>query len=48
MWYVHILKNTQHDWRYIGSTNDLKERFKSHNLGENQAAKHYLPFKLEA
>jgi putative endonuclease len=48
MWYVYILKSKKQDWRYIGSTGDLRERFKSHNRGKNQATRHYLPFKLGA
>lgn len=48
MWYVYILKSKKHDWHYIGSTEDLKKRFKSHNQGENQSTKHYAPFELEA
>ena len=48
MWYVYILKSKNKDWRYIGSTGRLKDRFKSHNDGKNQATKHYAPFELEA
>ena len=48
MWYVYILKSTRKDWRYIGSTWNLQSRLKSHNLGNNQATKHYAPFELEA
>ena len=48
MWYVYILKSKRKDWRYIGSTGNLRKRFKSHNAGENQATKPYAPFTLEA
>lgn len=48
MWYVYVLKSKDKDWRYIGSTGKLKDRFKSHNAGENQATKHFEPFELEA
>lgn len=48
MWYVYILKSKQKNWRYIGSTGDLKARFKNHNVGNNQSTKHYAPFMLEA
>ncbi|HET6528723.1 MAG TPA: GIY-YIG nuclease family protein [Balneolaceae bacterium] len=48
MWYVYILKSKKEDWRYIGYSSDLKERFRSHNGKENQSTKHYAPFELEA
>lgn len=48
MGYVYILKSKKKDWRYIGSTGNLRERFNSHNQGENQSTKHYAPFELEA
>lgn len=48
MWYVYVLKSKGEDWRYIGSTGDLKERFKQHNQGMSQSTKHYAPFELEA
>jgi len=48
MWYVYVIKSKNEDWRYIGSTGNLKERFRSHNVGENQSTKHYAPFELEA
>lgn len=34
------------NWIYVGSTNDLKQRFKSHNSQENLSTKKYAPFKL--
>ncbi len=33
---------------YIGSTDDLKRRFKQHNSGEVISTKHRIPFDLEA
>lgn len=48
MWYVYILKSKIEDWRYIGSTGNLKVRFRSHNQGKNQSTKHYAPFELES
>jgi len=48
MWYVYILKSKQKNWRYIGSTGNLKTRLKSHNAGNIQSTKHYAPLKLEA
>ena len=48
MWYVYFLKSKNQDWRYVGSTNNLKERFRSHNEKENKSTKPYAPFSLEA
>ena len=48
MRYVYILKSKDHDWYYVGSTGDLKKRFKEHNLGENQSTKAYVPLEMSA
>ncbi|MBO6794900.1 MAG: GIY-YIG nuclease family protein [Balneolaceae bacterium] len=48
MFYVYMLKSIDSEWRYTGSTNDLRERLKKHNEGEVQSTKHFAPFKLEA
>jgi predicted GIY-YIG superfamily endonuclease len=48
VWYVYILRSHQDGRTYIGSTNDLKRRFKEHNDGLVTATKHRIPFILEA
>jgi len=48
MWYVYIIKSRVKDWKYVGSTGDLKKRFREHNQGDVQATKHYRPFILGA
>jgi len=48
MWYVYIIKSIEKEYRYIGSTNDLKRRLNEHNSGVSKSTKPYLPFKLEA
>ena len=45
-YYVYVLQSLKIDWIYVGSTSDLKARFKSHNDGENLSTKGYKPFKL--
>lgn len=45
-YYVYVLQSLKVDWIYIGSTSDLKQRFKSHNNKENLSTKGYVPFKL--
>ncbi len=46
MWYVYVIRSIDKEFTYIGSTNDLKRRFKEHNDGESQSTKHYRPFIL--
>lgn len=41
-----MLQSLKIDWIYVGSTSDLRQRFKSHNNGENLSTKGYKPFKL--
>ena len=47
MFYVYILRSAKKDWMYIGSTVDLKRRFKEHNSEKVLSTKHYAPFTLE-
>ena len=38
MFYVYVLRGSSDESKfYLGSTKDLKQRLKSHNLGENKA-----------
>lgn len=46
MFYVYVLKSIHHEFKYIGSTNDLERRINEHNSGESQSTKHYRPFRL--
>ena len=48
MWFTYIIKSTNSDFIYIGSTNDLRRRFAEHNSGFSQSTKHFIPFELEA
>ena len=47
MWYVYFLELNNGDI-YVGSTNDLKDRVKSHQRGEVQSTKALLPAKLKS
>jgi len=47
LWYVYFLKLNNDDI-YVGSTNDLKRRFASHNAGSVIATKRYLPAQLKS
>ncbi|NTU76889.1 MAG: GIY-YIG nuclease family protein [Alphaproteobacteria bacterium] len=46
MWYVYFLCLSNGSI-YVGSTNDLKRRFVSHQSGQVLSTKKYLPVKLK-
>ena len=47
MWYVYFLELSNGDI-YVGSTSDLKRRFRSHNDGRVRSTQRYCPVKLKA
>jgi putative endonuclease len=47
MWYVYFLKLSNNDI-YVGSTNDLRRRVKSHNDGHVASTRTHLPIALKA
>ena len=47
MWYVYFLQLRNNDI-YVGSTNDLKRRFATHQAGEVLSTKLNLPAKLKS
>lgn len=46
MFYVYVLKSGSDNNLYVGSTNDLKKRFKEHNSGKVFSTKSRIPFNL--
>ena len=46
MYYVYILMSKTHKQIYIGSTRDLRRRFKEHNMGMVFSSKRYMPWDL--
>ena len=47
MYYLYIIKSRKYQRRiYIGSTNNLEERIKQHNLGDTKSTKYGIPWKL--
>lgn len=46
MFYVYILRSMKDGDKYIGSTKDLKIRFKKHNDGQAPSTRNHTPFKL--
>jgi predicted GIY-YIG superfamily endonuclease len=47
MWYVYFLELSNADI-YVGSTDDLKRRFASHQAGHVLSTKRYLPATLKS
>ena len=47
MWYVYFLKLSNDDI-YVGSTDDLRRRFKSHQQGHVTSTRQHLPAALGA
>ena len=44
--YVYVLHNLVKDFIYVGYSEELKSRFKSHNLGQVTSTKTYTPLEL--
>jgi putative endonuclease len=47
VWYVYFLETSNKDI-YVGSTNDLRRRFRSHQSGHVSSTKDYLPVLLKS
>ena len=45
-YYVYVLKSKVKDFIYIGFSEDLKTRVKTHNKGQNTSTKPYIPLEL--
>ncbi|OGG15740.1 hypothetical protein A3D77_01815 [Candidatus Gottesmanbacteria bacterium RIFCSPHIGHO2_02_FULL_39_11] len=45
-YYVYILKSINHDFIYVGFTENLKLRLKQHNNKEELSTKYYALFEL--
>jgi putative endonuclease len=46
MFYMYILKSEKDGNLYVGSTNDLKRRFKEHNAGDVESTKPRRPLTI--
>lgn len=46
MYYAYVLKSSKDGRLYKGLTNDLENRVKQHNLGQNKSTKGFMPWKL--
>ncbi len=47
MWYIYFLELQNGDI-YVGSTPDLKRRFNTHQKGQVQSTKAFIPAKLKS
>ena len=47
MYYVYVLRSSKDGKKYIGISQNIKERLKQHNNGQNTSTKNRRPFKLE-
>jgi putative endonuclease len=45
-YYVYVLRSKIKDYIYIGYSEDLKNRYTTHNEGKNKSTKAYRPFDL--
>ncbi len=46
MIFVYVLKSCNHNFRYIGITNNIARRIEEHNAGKNASTSFYKPFLL--
>ena len=46
MFYTYLLKSKMDEMLYIGSTNDLRARFKLHNNGRVSSTRKRIPFEV--
>jgi predicted GIY-YIG superfamily endonuclease len=46
MYYVYILQSLKDGSRYIGVTQDLRNRLAEHNAGETKSNKNKAPYKI--
>ncbi len=46
MFYVYVLRSGKTSRRYVGSCENLDERFRRHNLGHSKATRHGIPWNL--
>lgn len=44
--FVYVLKSINHDFIYVGFTQDIERRFEEHNNQEELSTKHYAPFDI--
>jgi len=46
MCYLYVLKSLEHDWFYVGITENVEERLRRHNNGQTFSTRRFKPFEL--
>ncbi len=46
MYYVYVLKSTQHRKSYVGYTDNTQRRLQEHNAGKSIFSRKYRPWKI--
>jgi putative endonuclease len=46
MVFLYVIKSLNHNFRYVGITNNVKDRIRRHDSGYNLSTKKYKPFEL--
>ena len=46
MFYVYAISSLEHNYIYVGLTQDIDKRIKRHNDGRERTTKFYRPFEL--
>ena len=46
MWRVYIIKSKDHDWYYMGMSQNPFDRLKSHNSGKVRSTKYKKPYEI--
>lgn len=46
MIYVYAISSLNHNYIYVGMTQNLDDRFKRHNTGREKTTKPYLPYQI--
>ncbi|MEL6924597.1 MAG: GIY-YIG nuclease family protein [Bacteroidota bacterium] len=44
MWFVYAIKSIDHNYIYVGLSNNVERRLMEHNKGYNRSTKAYRPF----
>jgi putative endonuclease len=46
MHFVYVIKSTEYNWTYVGSTADIQKRLSQHNSGAVRSTKYRRPYIL--
>ena len=46
MFFVYMIKSIEHNWYYVGSTENIERRLKQHSNGHVKSTKYRAPYEL--